>query len=163
MKNRKIKIGLNNNITKTIQINIKKVKKILNNQKLREKYALKFTYFKSNKNKNNTKKMKFKIDINQIKKIRENINRYKYSFANVKKCLVYSFYYEGNKDINKKLKVSKIEINEEDKNNFIDKDAKNTHDEIIINLEKNSNNEENNEENILNSKDIMNLIITKSI
>ena len=54
--------------------------------------------------------VKFKIDNDKIKKIKNCLISIKYNFNNVKKCLVYSFFYLGNK--NQKLHSSILEKNE---------------------------------------------------
>ena len=164
------------NINKKLSL---KIQKILNDTKLREKLVSKFTKFNEYlRKKNIIKDIKYKID----KKKKQNIYINKFSFTNVKKCLVYSFFYLGKK--NKKLQVSNIEFNgdENEKELCVDtvkllenniksqiesntvKEIKenDTINEILKNLGNNSNKEENKEENLFNSKDIKNLIISSN-
>ena len=113
-------------ISSNKKLSRQKIRQLLNDNKVREDLAKKFTEITINKNKKKHNigkkdlknklithiKIELKIGKDKIKKIKNNINLFKFRFSNVKKCLVYSFFYQGKE--NKKLKVSQIADDEKE-------------------------------------------------
>ena len=150
---------MNKNIlTSNRKFSRQKIKQLLNDNKVKEKLVKIFTEITLNKNKKKKNIDKnelishFKIDKDKIRKIKKIINLFKFRFSYVKKCLVYSFFYQGKE--NKKLQVLHI-VDNEPEELFVNANKLLENNKNALE-QKNTRDDNNNQNKVLDGEDVKN-------